>query len=300
MNQKRILILIHQKAKRRPDPNWEDFQAKLAPHLARATVTMGALTDLVFDISPQGLNIYDPERQFKLADFDLVVFRIIRQNWARVSTCCSLLQSLKIPYVDQQYQPRPISKYASEAMRLLAGLPVIHTVFARHDQLIDLFRNNPPFDWPCIVKDANGRKGRVNFLVKSLAEMQQVLGQHAGVNFIAQQFIPNDGDYRCLVMGNQLKLVIHRQAHVDSHLNNTSRGAHAQLMELGQIPQAWTTDILQAAALENLQVAGVDLIVDKRTGQPYILEVNSSPQLTTGAYPELKTQAYANYLSSLL
>jgi len=58
-------------------------------------------------------------------------------------------------------------------------------------------------------------------------------------------------------------------------------------------------DVVLSAKLENLQIAGVDLMFDSETGQHYILEVNSSPQLATGAVTDLKLKAYTDYLVEL-
>jgi glutathione synthase/RimK-type ligase-like ATP-grasp enzyme len=304
MSSKRILILIHKKSKPNNDPNWELFQAALEPYFdpTETTITMGAIEDLTYEVSRDGMHIYDLARDFSLEDFDLVVFRIIRKNWARVSACVSLLQAKNIPYIDSLYQPRPVSKYASEFMRFRAGLPVIHTLFAPNATLEELFQNEEtaPIKFPCILKDVNGHKGLLNYLVKSPEEMKSRLDENPEVEFIVQEFIPNDGDYRCLVMGGEIKLVIHRRAGEGSHLNNTSQGGTAQVVPIESLSDGFRADVLKAVSVEQLEVAGADLIIDKETGQHYILEVNSSPQLATGASPELKMKAYADYLQKLV
>jgi D-alanine-D-alanine ligase-like ATP-grasp enzyme len=38
-------------------------------------------------------------------------------------------------------------------------------------------------------------------------------------------------------------------------------------------------------------IAGIDLILDSNTGRQVFLEINSIPQLTTGAFIQEKTQA---------
>ena len=58
----------------------------------------------------------------------------------------------------------------------------------------------------------------------------------------------------------------------------------------------------QAARIERLEIAGVDIIQDITTGEYYILEVNRAPQIATGACNDEKMIAYsemvAEYLSS--
>ncbi|HWT40030.1 MAG TPA: hypothetical protein VN081_02030, partial [Dongiaceae bacterium] len=68
-------------------------------------------------------------------------------------------------------------------------------------------------------------------------------------------------------------------------------------------------DSLQAGVLEiavraaicmDRQIAGADMVQDSNTGQWYILEVNSSPQLRSGSYPDEKTQAFAAFIERRL
>ena len=103
----------------------------------------------------------------------------------------------------------------------------------------------------------------------------------------------------CVDCGH-VSVIIHRQAQTDSHLNNTSQGAVAKVVDISNFSAKIINDVIQSAENEKLDVAGVDLMIDRNTGQHYIIEVNSSPQLATGAVPEQKMKAYTDYLASLL
>jgi len=48
-----------------------------------------------------------------------------------------------------------------------------------------------------------------------------------------------------------------------------------------------------------MTISGVDVIVDKNTNKHYFLEVNSQPQLMSGAFVEEKAQLVADYFDSL-
>src|SRR5690606_3292372 len=99
--------------------------------------------------------------------------------------------------------------------------------------------------------------------------------------------IPNEGDYRILVFGGKPVLALYRRSQEESHLNNTSQGATADLVSVDAIDPTIVADVIQAAAVEKFEVAGVDAMIDRVTGRHYILEVNQSPQLATGAFPDL-------------
>lgn len=299
---KRILVLVHEKTSEK-DRNWDFFRDSLTAAMDDSLyeATMGALCDFTYVLSDDGQDIYDRSRGFALDDFDLVVFRIIRQEYARAGSCALLLQKKSIPYVDTAIQPRHNSKYAAAAIRQTEGFNTIMTVYARGSELAYMAEEDMlPMPYPVIVKDVNGRKGQSNFVAEDAAQVTEIVTTNPEIQFILQEFIPNDGDYRFLVLGSKIQMVIHRKAAEGSHLNNTSQGAASQIVELDQFSEEVKADVIKAARLENLEVAGVDIMFDLTTGKHYVVEVNSSPQLASGAAPERKMAAYANYLKSLI
>ena len=298
---KRILALIAERTSI-ADKNWYLFHDLLSEELKNtANVTMGELKTLVFEMGDEGMRVYDPKYGFDLADFDLVVFKSIRQQYGRIAACASYLQEKNIPYIDTRIQPGPWSKYSAQAMHREAGLPVIPAVFSSNDVLIERIKSGAlPFAYPTIIKDVNGNKGKFNFIAYDASEAVATLSEYPEVEFMLQQFIPNNGDYRFLVLGGEVKMAILRKAQAGSHLNNTSKGAVAEGTDVASFSREILDDLVLAAKTEQLEVAGVDLIIDRDTGRHYIIEVNGSPQMATGAMPDQKMAAYGDYLKQLL
>jgi D-alanine-D-alanine ligase-like ATP-grasp enzyme len=54
----------------------------------------------------------------------------------------------------------------------------------------------------------------------------------------------------------------------------------------------------KSASVLQRQVAGVDIIVNEDTGEPYILEVNPAPGFTYDMDEPPEVKALANYLQS--
>lgn len=299
--QKRILVLIHQ-PQGDDDKNWHDFHQKMTHAMgADVTITMGALVDLTFVLTRQGLSIYDFERGFQIDDFDLVVFRNIKKDFIRASACVSLLRARGITYIDSRLEPRPLSKFCAQAIRFNAGMPIIPSLFSTPAELLRMIRaKDVPFPYPIIIKDDNGKKGQNNFLAHTPQEAEEIITRHPDVSFLIQEYIAGDGDYRFLVMGHTVVFVLHRRAQGASHLNNTSRGAESQVIPVENFSKAVIDTVVQAAQLEHTEVAGVDVIFDAHSAEYYVIEVNSSPQVTTGAFPELKVAALARYFHTLL
>ncbi len=284
------------------DRNWSLFKNKVQGSIGDdIEVTMGTLRGLTFELHENESRIYDREAGWNIDAFDLVVFRNLRGEFARAGSVATHLIAKGIPYIDTQVKPHPWSKYSAQAIRHADGLANIPSLFSTHAIMRSMIQNDQVFiPYPLIIKDNNGRKGRLNFIAHDKTQALDVLDQHKDVDFIIQQFIENDGDYRVLVIGGEPKLAIQRRAADGSHLSNTSQGGAATIVPLDSFSPSVLDDVRRSVELEDLQIAGVDLMFDSHSGQHYVLEVNSSPQLATGAFPELKVEEYAKYLRTLV
>ncbi len=299
---KRVLILVHERPENPKNRNWYPFRDTIQKYLDtdNIAVDIESLQDLVYVNDGKRLRIYNPLAGTDLSLYDLVMFRTVRDQRTRASCCVQLLRLHEIPYIDAMYRPGAYSKVSSDFRRTAHSLPVIPSIFTSAAQYRQLFSDDSPLGYPFIFKDIQGRKGGGNYLVKSYEQLCQILNEHPLLEFVAQKFIPNDGDYRCLIMGSKIRVVFHRSAVEGNHLNNTSQGGVSRLVDLSEISPEVQEDMIKAAHLDQIDLAGVDLIFDKVTNDHYIMEVNSSPQLTTGGFPEQKVSAFADYLKELL
>ncbi|MGF7229495.1 MAG: ATP-grasp domain-containing protein [Candidatus Saccharibacteria bacterium] len=152
--------------------------------------------------------------------------------------------------------------------------------------------------YPLIAKSVRASRGNDNYLVGSRTELQKIITENPDVPFIVQAFVPNDGDYRVIVMGDTVKFVMHRKSQTDSHLNNTSQGGEAHEIAIDSLPAAMLDQSVAIAKVLHREITGVDMIVDKTTGKHYFLEANNMPQLSTGSLVEAKTAALNTFLTT--
>ena len=90
-----------------------------------------------------------------------------------------------------------------------------------------------------------------------------------------QEFIPNSGDYRVLVLGKKVLGVMKRSSQNKNEFrNNYSVGGK---VEVADLPQAVKDMAVRAAEICGLTVAGVD-VMEKTPGDYVVLEVNKGPQ----------------------
>lgn len=146
-------------------------------------------------------------------------------------------------------------------------------------------------EYPIIVKAVMASRGKDNYLVKSTEELAAILAENPEVAFVAQAFVPNDGDYRLLVMGDEVRFALHRKSQSDSHINNTSQGGLATIIPLEELNPAMLNDAVAIARHLKREVTGVDMIIHNQTGEYYLLEANNMPQLSTGSMVSEKLAA---------
>lgn len=191
----------------------------------------------------------------------------------------------------------------SEIVTMSGGrVPLPNTFTSSRREILKVFKDKPRFEYPFIAKAADTFGGKMNYLVKNYDELKAALEVHPEQTFVLQEFIPNDCDYRVLVMGGKIRLVMKRMrdAKSDSHVNNTSAGAEAEFVPIDTLTKEMQESVLQAARVtRRAGFSGVDLIVNKENGKHYILEVNDQPAIQVGASPEVKMPVFMEYLREL-
>lgn len=231
-------------------------------------------------------------------DYDLVFFRgklAIDINVA--STVAHYLKKFNIPHVNTAHSGRRAVGKVPQMFQLLdLGLPFPKTASASDKYLPSLVKEH--FIYPVIVKDVHGSHGNFNFLARDEQHLKTILSDNPDIEFMVQEFIENDGDYRVLFIGSHTA-IIHRKGQEGSHLNNTSVGGQATLVPNKDFPQQIIDDSRKFADYCNYEIAGVDAIIDKNSGKHYFLEINSQPQLASGAFVDLKSKLLADYFTQL-
>lgn len=154
--------------------------------------------------------------------------------------------------------------------------------------------------YPLIMKGVLASRGNDNYLLRSEADADKLLDTVDSENgpwFVSQGFVPNDGDYRIIVMGDEVTRVIHRKAQNDTHLNNTSQGGVATDVVVTDLPVEVQQQSVRLAKLLRREITGVDMIRHKETGVYYLLEINNMPQMATGTFVDQKLAALDAYLA---
>ena len=295
---KKVLFLVPGKtnlAKQKADIFAKKIQQKTNKNIQ---IESAAIKELFFEISSEKVAIYHPEKKFDLRDFDLVIIRHISGMANEAHAIAQYCENFNIKYTDE-YLNRllPDNKMSSEFLLWLNGIKNIPHTF--YGNLNEMKRRFAEFGERAILKDNEGAKGRLNFLVRSVDEIQEIHDTNPEVNFVLQEFIPNNGDLRILILGGDPALVIERRSKQGSHLNNTSQGGSSKLLDIEEVKPEILVASRKAAEVSKLQVAGVDIVIDSQNDKFYILEVNNAPQVSSGSFKEEKAIRYAKMVERI-
>ena len=298
-NKKRILLIARAVSKESKDKA-EGFADRVQNSIGEdVEIECCEISELFFELSTRVINIYHPQKKFDLRDFDLVVIRHIVKMANEAQTIVQYCEYFGIRYTDEYLNRLMLdSKMSTQFLLWFNGIKNWpHTFYGNIDEMIRRF---PEFGGKAIMKDNEGSKGRLNFLVESVAEIRDIQKQHPDKRFVLQEFIPNSGDLRVLVFNGKPALVIERKGIDGSHLNNTSQGGAAQIVSIESISSEVIDICIKAASASRLQVAGVDVMFDSTNSRPYLLEVNNAPQVSSGAFQDEKVEKYSEMLLEMV
>jgi glutathione synthase/RimK-type ligase-like ATP-grasp enzyme len=301
---KKILILC-----RRDDRETYDRRVSMIAGLEKvrsdATYTGADYEDLVFSFDGQNVKVVDSVSSVDIADHD-AIFLI---GWFKSKPLDDVARAVAhyaeakgVPFTNSEaYHGRSFTKLSQCVIAALNGVTVTPFLFALDQKVLLEAVKSRNLEFPYIAKAVSASRGQDNHLIKSHEQLETVVHEPSEIPkyFIVQDFIPNDGDYRILVMGDKVRLVMHRQAQTDSHINNTSQGGKATLTEISTLPEKVLNDSILLAKQFRREVTGVDMIQNREDGKFYFLEINNMPQLSTGSYVPEKLQFLSDYLNEL-
>lgn len=137
------------------------------------------------------------------------------------------------------------------------------------------------FSFPLIIKTSTGRQGRGVFKVNSTEELRKIIKENGKDSpaFIIRQFIENDGDIRIFTIGYKAIGAMKRTPKIGDFRSNISQGGAGGNFDLSKNPEIKNM-AEKISQLTRTEIAGVDIMIEKNTGKPYILEINPGPQFT--------------------
>lgn len=259
---------------------------------------------LSYLISNERVKIRDHRNHMNLEDYDFVYFRKAGSAMQQMQTCAYYLRDRGVPFWDAELlRANSRNKLTQMIMLERKGLPIAPTLFCRNRaRILRLVTKTHAdiFTFPIILKATGGSRGEANYLINDETELIDKIKNEPNRSFIVQKFIANDGDYRFFIAGGVLTGIIGRKPVEGTHLSNTSKGGQAELLPLDQFGTLVAAQSVQAAQVFGRNVAGVDIMFDKNTGQHYFLEVNRAPQIERASFEKEKAGWIVRQISNAI
>jgi glutathione synthase/RimK-type ligase-like ATP-grasp enzyme len=295
-----VLVMVHEVL-----PEYTGYFTGVAAKLhENANIVVRSYDQLTFWVSTGKVEVRETVTGGDLATYDLVYFKNHQQDYEFATAAAEYLQYNHVPFFDDELREHVSYDKLSESMRLaLRNIPVpamfcASSAFLAANAAAVVQSIGAPF----VCKDIAADRGRSNYLLQNEHELAEVFEQSAaGQHFVLQSYVPNNGFIRALVLEPDVALAIKREPVANDnprkmHLNQPHGSANAHLMHEKDVPPAVYDLAVRAAKFMNRQVAGVDLIQDKKTGVWYVLEVNNAPQIVGGAFIPEKQKAFAKFI----
>ncbi len=296
----RVLILSQ-----RHSDEVKKFTLDVEARLKDTYIDYGTYDDIVVSFRAGRMEVRTTPFDKDLADYDIVHFKTsVRRDVTASLARYAVSRGVTVPDADAIMYFPTMSKLYEYTLLTLGGVMIPDTVFASPQRMTQEFAVLArELGVPFVMKDIHGSKGNFNEVIADEAAYRKMTQRALGADIylVAQRFTPNDGDYRILVMGQRIQLIIYRQRLDNTtHLNNTTQGGRATLVALGKLPPQVRQRSLEAAKIMSRDIAGVDMVQDKVSGLWYCFEVNDGPQIVTGAFPEEKRAAFTDYMKRIL
>lgn len=238
-----------------------------------------ASSDLI--IIADGKDFLPKIEGFELASYDLIyLLSVGERKWEWYVACSFLNKRYKTVVIEHKMIDSGYKVFFSPTSELLKfteeGIPFPKTaVVLAKDNLDKVLAN---YSYPLIIKNSYGQRGEGVSKVNSIEEARGVLENDIkSHSFHIREFIPNDGDIRIFTIGYKAIGAMKRVPAEGEFRSNISRGGVGTPFDLAE--NRVVVELAEKVSkLTRSEIAGVDIMVNKETGNPYVLEINRGPQ----------------------
>jgi len=207
-----------------------------------------------------------------LVSFDVIYLRYIGGFLEETALIGEYARQKDILLFDRVYKNgQDFDRKSFECLRLSrTGLSYPKTFIGSHRFLL---KKASDLGFPLILKKTEGRKSEKVYKINSLPGLKKKFGNYdENDRLMIQKYIDNNFYLRLIVVGGEVIGAMKRVKSMGSRQGVKSR-------KYKPTKKQENLAITGAAAL-NIDIAGVDMMVDRK-GKNYILEVNRSPQYIT-------------------
>lgn len=248
------------------------------------SVRTASFSDLEYETSLKGLDL-TIEGQ-KVDEFDVVYIRLVGKRFEEAALLVNYCREKNIKLVDKIYDGGslirlPLPKSIETKLLIDNNVPTPKTYFGSLENIV---KKAPQiFGFPFVIKGTTGKQGHAVWSPRNLEELEslipilkKVADGEKKMKFIAQEFIEAGQRSRVFVIGKKAVAGITRPTRWRKRF--VEKEDEGEREALKPIPETQAKLAVKAAQSLGIDIAGVDLLVEDKTGKIYCLEVNSAPR----------------------
>ncbi|HBI17074.1 MAG TPA: hypothetical protein DDY52_02910 [Candidatus Moranbacteria bacterium] len=205
------------------------------------------------------------------------------------------LQRNNIPSTEVE---KGTSKLTDQMLFSLNNIPTPNTLFLGSKSIGKFISQiGDTCGYPLIIKDIRGSRGTNSVKVSNaeeLVEEMAKLPKHK--KYIFQKYIENEYDWGIMVANGIVVSGEKSYSCQGEFRNNACNGATETFVELSEIPENIKQIALDSSRAVGLSWSRTDIIIDKNNQQPFVLEINRLPGISSrtseveGAYKFLSSE----------
>lgn len=259
-----------------------------------------SFSDLFFEIKTGAVKIKIKDQD--ISKFNLVFVRRAGKYIRFMGAISKYLDYQKVDFIDPAFREIGMSMdKATSALRLaIKKIPIPDSCFCFRESVI---KNSGKIvkilGFPVIAKAVLSQRNEDIFILKEFSDFEKLL-KKSRKEFIFQKFIDIDKEYRLLVMGGRLSVLEQKSQRNYKKIRVVYQNPNepSVFLKLGLVCDSTIKIALKSAKTLNLDIAGVDIAVQKETGKCFLIEVNKGPGIVPDAKTSPELKAFSDYLKS--
>lgn len=296
---KKLLVLVESL-----DPNKEfliNFLNKNSGGKFKAYLQV--FSDLLFEIITGAVKILINGKD-DIANFDLVFVRRSGKYTRFMGAITKYLDFKDVDFIDPAFREIGLSMdKASTSLRLAIDNISIPNTYFCFRSAIKKFRGVilKRLDYPIIAKAIRSQRNEAIYILKNIRDFEKLAG---GPNeeFLFQKYIDIDREYRLLVMGGEVKVLEQKSKRDYGNLKveYIDPNEPSAFLNTNDVTEEMKILAIRCVKLLSLDIAGVDICIDKETGKNYVFEINRGPGIIPDPKKSPELKAFADYLRKRL
>lgn len=265
--------------------------------------SLQGFSDLLFEIRTGVVKILINGKD-DIANFDLVFVRRSGKYTRFMGAITRYLDFKKVDFIDPALREIGLSMdKASTSLRLaIDNISTPDTYFCFRNGL-EKFKTIiiKELGFPMIAKAIRSQRNEAIYILRSVRDFEKLTG---GLNdqLLFQQYIDIEKEFRLLVIGGKVA-VLERKSKRD--YNNTKveyidPNEPSVFLKLNEVSKQMKDLAVRCARLLSLDMAGIDICVERETGKTYVFEVNRGPGIVPDPKKSPELKAVADYLKKRL